>query len=72
MSSSGGSNGNSGGGAQVGGAVQVGGVQVGRGRFSGGRGANGQTLWELKRSKGANVGEGRELMGIFLQFEFNF
>ena len=55
-----------------GGAVQVGGVQVGRGRFSGGRGANGQTLWELKRSKGANVGEGRELMGIFLQFEFNF
>ena len=37
-----------------------------------GRGAKGQTLGGLKGSKGANVGEGGELNGTFLQFEFKF
>ena len=57
VGSSGGGNGCSGWVAQVGGC-SGGGVQVGRVRFSGGRGANGQTLWGLKGSKRANVGEG--------------
>ena len=54
------------------GGCSGGGVQVGRVRFSGGRGANGQTLWGLKGSKRANVGEGGNLRECFCNLSLSF